>query len=468
MLSMSSTEAATCSSWGTPEVIETNTGNADYHQVSVSSAGDAVAVWQQSDGTRDNIWSNRYVVGDGWGDAQLIETDDSGNASKPQVAVNSAADAVAVWQQSDGTRWNIYSNRYVVGDGWGSAQLIETDDSGNALGPQVAVDDAGNAVAVWYQSNGTRYNICSNRYVVGEGWGTVQLIDTYSLYDSSSPEVAVDGAGNAVVVWKQYDGTFIGLMSNRYVAGTGWGVAQRIDTSIGGIDSHQVSVSSAGDAVAVWQQVNGTRWDIYSNRYVIGDGWGSAQLIETDNSGDAFDPQVAANAVGDAVAVWEQNGNTHRNIWSNRYVVGTGWGTAQLIETDNSGDAYDPQVAANAAGDAVAVWWQSDGTRWNVYSNLYVVGDGWGAAQFVETDDLQNATEPKVAVDGTDNAVTVWRQFDGNQSNIWSNRGAIEEESSELPLIAIGIAIAAVVAVVILVAYVSIRKKLPPKKQQQT
>ena len=99
----------------------------------------------------------------GWHMAELIETDNVGNAERPQVAADGSGNAVAVWRQFDGTYYNIWSNRYVAGTGWSTAQLIETD-TGYAAAPQVAVDGSGNAVAVWYQSDGTRNNIWSNRY----------------------------------------------------------------------------------------------------------------------------------------------------------------------------------------------------------------------------------------------------------------------------------------------------------------
>src|SRR5690606_34914802 len=133
-----------------------------------------------SDGTRSNIWANRYVVGSGWGTATLIETDNTGPARNPQVAVDSAGNAIAVWQQSDGTRDSIWANRYVVGTGWETATLIETDDTGAAESPQVAVDATGNAIAVWQQSDGSSSYIWASRYDIEEGWGTATLVDDMS------------------------------------------------------------------------------------------------------------------------------------------------------------------------------------------------------------------------------------------------------------------------------------------------
>jgi hypothetical protein len=115
-----------------------------------------------SAGARWDLWSSRYVKDVGWLLPQLIETDDRGNVQFPQIVVDANGNALAVWSQSDGTRYSIWSNRYVAGTGWGTAELIETDDSGNAYSPQLGIDESGNAVAVWYQHDGTRYNIWAN------------------------------------------------------------------------------------------------------------------------------------------------------------------------------------------------------------------------------------------------------------------------------------------------------------------
>jgi len=50
--------------------------------------------------------------GRGASTAQLIETDDAGNANAPQIAFDASSNALAVWQQSDGTRFNIWANRF--------------------------------------------------------------------------------------------------------------------------------------------------------------------------------------------------------------------------------------------------------------------------------------------------------------------------------------------------------------------
>ena len=92
-------------------LLGTGLGAAPAPRVATDSAGKAIAVWMQHDGTRDNIWANRYVPGTGWGTAGAIETG-SGNARNPAVALSGAGDAVVVWEQTDGTRYNIWAASY--------------------------------------------------------------------------------------------------------------------------------------------------------------------------------------------------------------------------------------------------------------------------------------------------------------------------------------------------------------------
>jgi hypothetical protein len=252
----------------------------------------------------------------------------------PQIATDAHGNALAVWFQSDGTHWNIWSNRYTAvpgcntaGTGWGSPVLLETDNAGDAFGPRIAMDASGNALAVWFQSDGTRFNIWSSRYTVCHGWDTPVLIETDNAGDAAFPQIAMDSNGNALALWAQSDGT---------------------------------------------------RFNLWSNRYTVGSGWGSPVLVEHDDAGDAsfsqLDsnvPQLAFDAGGNALAVWHQSDGTRENLWSNRYTPGRGWATPVLVETDNAGDALAPSLAIDLNGDALAVWIQSDGTRFNVWANRY-------------------------------------------------------------------------------------------------
>jgi hypothetical protein len=280
--------------------------------------GNAVAVWKQNDDTFNRIWANRYVAGQGWGTPQVIESN-PGNAGFPRVAVNGNGNAMALWKQFHGTYHEIWANRYdVVSGSWGTPTLIELNP-GFASFPHVGFDNSGNAIVVWYQAFGeanTTKHIWANRYVVGSGWGTPTRLDS-NRQNGQGPSLSVNGSGNAMAVWHQWDdqGVAISIWANRYDVGSGtWGAATLIETGSGAADIPDVAMDSNGNAIAVWKQSDGTFDSISANRYVAGQGWGTATLIETQN-GAADNPKVATDGNGNAIAVWQQK----KSIWANRF-----------------------------------------------------------------------------------------------------------------------------------------------------
>ena len=119
-------------------------------------------MWRQYDGAHYSIYANHFN-GTNQGTVELVEADNAGNAEYPQIAFDSSGNAIAVWYQSNGTRPSIWANRFNA-TSWGSAELIEAGDAGNALSPQIAIDSSGTAIAVWTQSDGTRTNVYANRF----------------------------------------------------------------------------------------------------------------------------------------------------------------------------------------------------------------------------------------------------------------------------------------------------------------
>ena len=408
--------------WLVAQIIESESGNAYAPEIAVDADGNAIAIWRQWGGSGYDVWVNRYRPAIGWQTAEKIDDKDSGNTASLAIGLDPAGNALAVWAESDGTRDNIWSNRYTVGGGWGSPELIESDDSGSAESPRVAVDAAGNAVAVWYQSDGLRTSIWANRYTAGAGWGTAALIETDDTGYALEPRVAVDAAGNALAVWRQADGARWNVWANRYTTGVGWGTAVVIETNNGGTGYPQIAMDSAGNAMAVWDQWDGAAFSIWANRFTPGGGWGTAALIESDNSGPASSAQVAVDDSGSALAVWIQSDGTHDNVWANRFTPAAGWGTATLIESDGAGDARDARIVVDAAGNGLAVWDQGDGAVDNVVANRFSPAGGWGIASALETNDSGDARHPQIAVDSLGNALAVWQQSDGIHQNILANR----------------------------------------------
>ena len=404
--------------WRTPALIETdNTGNADNPQIAFDRNDNAITVWQQNDGIRNNIWANQFN-GTTWDGAILIETDNTGSAFNPQIAISNNGNAIAVWYQNDGTRNNIWANQF-NGTTWNGAILIETDNTGSAFNPQIAISNNGNAIAVWYQHDGIRNNIWINQFD-GTNWGAAMPIEGDDTGGTSNPQIAFDNNGNAFAVWQQSDGTRNNIWANRF-NGTTWDGATLIEADdTGNASNPQIAFDNNGNAIAVWQQFDGTRNNIWANQF-NGTTWGGATLIETDNAGGVHKAQIAIDNNGNAIAVWYQDTGSQYNILASQF-DGTTWGTATLLETDNNGAAINPQIAFDSNNNAIAIWYQEDDfPRNNIWTNRFD-GTDWGTAVLLETNDAGSATNPQVAFDSNGNAIAVWQQSDGSTQSIWANR----------------------------------------------
>jgi hypothetical protein len=411
-------------SWGVPHFLESNNNGADGDpRIALDPSGTGIVVWVQWDTVRNNVWANRYVPGSGWTGSELIETDNSGSTSNPQIAMDSTGNGIAVWSQSDGVRRNIWANHYVVGIGWSTAQLIETDNNGDANLPQIAVDPAGNGIAVWHQSDGVRANIWANRYTSGVGWSTAELLESDNSGNATLPQIGVDSSGNGIAVWEQSDGVRFNISASQFDPDTGWSTAEPIEIdNTGSAFIPQIAVDSSGNGIAVWGQSDGLRNNIWSNRFVAGTGWQSAELIESGDAGSAESPRIAVDPSGNGMAVWSQSDGTIFNIHANRYIAGEGWSSDQIIDTGNIGSTFFPRVALDSTGNGLVIWEQVTIIFSSTWSNRYKAGAGWTGALLLESDESGSAEDADLAVNPSGNAIAVWQQMIGTKQSVLANR----------------------------------------------
>ncbi len=146
--------------------------------------------------------------------------------------------------------------------------------------------------------------------------------------------------------------------------------------------------------------------------------------IETDDAGSPYDPELAFDTHGNVLAVWSKTDGIRSNIWAKRYTAATNsWEAAVKIETDDTGNAYDPQIVTDASGNALAIWSQNDGYRLNIWSNRYIAeANSWSIPELIETNTSGHANNPQLAIDTAGNAVAIWSENRGIHPQYWTNR----------------------------------------------
>lgn len=400
-------------------------GNANYPEIAMDATGRAVAVWSEDEGGGEygglfKIWASHYMPEVGWQAPERIGIDGPNSEGGAAVTMSSNGDAVVVWvsgpSQGDTSVW---FNRYTSTEGWSLASSVS--NSGNVTALDVASDAVGNAWAVWSENDGSGGDIRAAQYVAGEGWGIPGLIEPDDAGTAYGPQIAVSPNGDAVVVWVQHDGTRYGISSNLYVEGSGWGTAQNIDAGDTNALEPHVGLDDAGEAIAVWHQFDGQWSSAYANRYVPGEGWGAAELIEAEQGPGVRYTELSVQSNGNTVAVW-----TNGDMWANHFTPESGWGQAERIEA-GEGSARLPHVAMDARGHAVAVWNQYTSKQSGlevVWANHYVPGEGWSVPEIIAGGQVVFTYRPRVVVDQHGRALCVWdHKTDSIEpSAVWGNR----------------------------------------------
>jgi hypothetical protein len=292
---------------------------------------------------------------------------------------------------------------------------INLSEAGQSVeAPQVAVDAAGNAVAVWVSYLGTNYWVKARSLSATGALGPVETVFGASPR-AESPQVALDGAGNAVIVWR---GGASGMIQARTRSAAGvLGPIQNLSPTGQVAFNLQVAFGGAGNAVVVWTTggFKLVQARTLSTAGVLGP---IKNLSRADQN--AFAPQVAVDGAGNAVVVWVFD--DYPESWVQMRTLsaaGVRGPTRNLSRVH--GAAFSPQVAVDAAGNAVVVWNAIDDPdfiikSWVQARTLSAAGVLGGIKNL--TPPLQYADQPQVAVDAAGNAVAIWTRSIGGDSRI--------------------------------------------------
>lgn len=330
------------------------------------------------------------------------------NNSRPEVAVDRQGNAVTVWLHEEflpagfrtvpGPR-SVWASRFAAGSGWATAGPIDRMEDATHS-PMVAVNARGEGIAVWRRGDAPPYLIWTNRFYPGAGWRAAELAQTDLAEDASEPRIAADPQGNAVAVWTQYDGRRSTLWANDFVPDRGWSPRQQ---SLQGHDSRSafppnVAMDAGGNGVAVWDEFQGGVW---ANRFEHGRGWdGPVQLTSM-----GVTPHVAFGPAGDALVVW----GAELTLWASRFTPQTGWANPERVAPDYQQGAFVSGLAIDPLGNALVVWYeQGDDHFFSVWAVRFEAGKGWDKPRLLENDGTQDHTKPRVAVEARGNGVAVW------------------------------------------------------------
>lgn len=291
---------------------------------------------------------------------------------------------------------------------------------------RVAIDESGQALAVWYEipGSGGPMRLVAGRYTPGVGWGTpVEMAPAAANRRYETPELAMDPtSGRAVLAWLQQDGEGANrsLWSRTFDPTAGWGATEAVQTFDAAASSiHlRVGLDATGQATAVWRHDPDAAGPqparILANRRAAGGSWGTPVNISAETEADP--PQLAVMPNGSAVAVW---GGMGRSIWSSQSGSGGGWSApAELVKYQRAArGAFNFDIAFNASGEGLLAWYDFSAVGPNATFALKAKRFLQGAWQtpdlLVEQPAVPDVNlRPEVAINAHGHSVIAWQPQD--------------------------------------------------------
>ncbi len=394
---------------------------------------------------RASVWAQGLPLGSEF----QVNTYTMGAQEFPAVATDPLGNFVVVWESGqDGSDFGVFGQRFASsGTPLGTEFQVNTYTTGyqgTYPSSDVATDGAGNFVVVWTSDlqDGSYYGVFGQRFSnTGARVGTEFQVNTYTTGNQNDPTVASTGAGNFVVLWQSannQDGDARGIFGQRFSnTGTPLGGEFQVNTYTTG-DQHApaVALDAAGNFVVVWHSPqDGNSDGVFGQRFDS-----SGALVGTEFQVNTYTTNfqgyaaVGSDAAGNFVVVWESGGGQDGDsygVFGQRFSnSGARVGTEFQVNTYTSGSQGGPAIAMDAAGNFVVAWRSAsanqDGSGNGVFAQRFASGGARLGTEFqvnTYTTGNQGSSPESVAVSPL-NFVVVWHASgeDGSSYGIFAQR----------------------------------------------
>lgn len=269
----------------------------------------------------------------------------------------------------------------------------------------------------------------------GTPLGPESEVNPADLASDFGAGVASDPLGNSVVVW-----TGFASVSARRFSADGTAVGEIIEVEVPDVDpfistnylSAKVSLAADGSFVVVWwssRSFMGVQFgeNILARRYsATGEALGDGILIDP-----GFDPDVAADAAGNFVVTWKEGTSLVPGSSVARRYGSDGQARGDKITVDANATSGAPRVSMDAGGKFVIAWSQQPGadpSAVDVRARRYAAnGSAQGAVFTANTFTAGIQSAPDIGLDSDGDFVIAWQsanQDAAGGSGIYAQRFA--------------------------------------------
>jgi S-layer family protein len=325
---------------------------------------------------------------------------------------------------------------------------INTYTTGTQTIARPAMEPDGDFVVVWtsFPQDGNNDGAFGQRFAAsGVPRGSEFRINTYTTGSQGLPAVAVGSRGDFVVVWESVeDDSGQSIQGRLYdTGGNPIGAEFLVNTFTTGYQFRpRVGRAADGRFVVSWtsQNVDGSAYGIAARRFdASGNSIGAEFVVNTYTTGDQRFGDLAVEANGNFVAVWEDYDNNRDGsgaalLGQRHDAAGNRLGSEFQVNSYTTGNQRLPSVSVSPAGGFVIAWASQfqDGSSYGVFARRFDASGNAVGNDFVVntyTPGSQSGVFGQVAHDARGNFVVTWGgpgdgSVDGSFAQRFSASGA--------------------------------------------
>ncbi len=385
--------------------LSNSSGDSVLPQIAVNRQGNVYAVWQDpTPGVNDcqDIFYSRSANGFSPFSPPVNLSATSACSQNPQLAVDGQGRVSVVWEEfSNGFFTDIFFAHSADGVTFSSRNLSST--AADSRNPQLAVDGQGNAYVVWEESTSGTYDIFFSRSNDGVNFSTpVDL----SASPGGSPQLAVDGQENVYLAWAGC----AGICFSRSSDGVNFSAPVSVSASSGFLlQTAALAVDGQGNVSVLWlETADFLNFDIFFSRSTDGVDFSAPVNLSAD-AGNSLSPQLAVDAQGNVSVVWLGElppASLDYHVFFTRSTDGANF-SAPVNLSAGVGSSGQPDLAVDGQGSVSVVWQEGHAFDLDIFFRGSSDGVNFSAPVNV-SENAGSSGQPDLAVHARGHAYVVW------------------------------------------------------------